>query len=280
MPLVYCDSNFIITAAQGPEPYKAHLRQLSSTGVVTFVLSPFLWVDLAEDANVARAEATADFIDSLGAQWIRERRNIEGKEVVAAFFRYVHIPLEDAQMVVSFRDVIADLAGRPGDRPSRDFVAHLRGIGQNHPLKENLDKGFATNQKNTTDYNKGTFTPEFRRRVETEYVRQLLPARTPAGLEIDLGSKRAFLDAQQLTDFPSLCLETRGTYDNWDTGRQLTRNNFIDQQHVMALPYVDFFVTDDGRLTTLIGRIVNGVPFRCATVITQAQFDCLYPPAA
>ena len=76
-----------------------------------------------------------------------------------------------------------------------------------------------------------------------------------------------------------MCLETRGTYDNWDNGRQLTRNNFIDQQHIMALPYVNFFVTDDARLTTLIGRIVNGVPFRCATVITKAQFDCLYPPA-
>ena len=279
MPLVYCDSNFVITSAQGPEPYKVHLGQLSATGVVTFVLSPFHWVDLAEDANVARADSTADFIDSLGAQWLRERRNIEGKEVAASFFRFAHIPVEEFQMVVDVRDVIADLAGRPGNRPSKDFIAHLRGIGANHPLRESLDKGFATNQKNTAAYDKGAVTPAFLRGVETEYVRRLLPEQTPAGLVIDLGSRNAFLEVQQLTDFPSMCLETRGTYDNWDNGRQLTRNNFIDQQHIMALPYVNFFVTDDARLTTLIGRIVNGVPFRCATVITKAQFDCLYPPA-
>ena len=68
-----------------------------------------------------------------------------------------------------------------------------------------------------------------------------------------------FSKSEQLTDFPSMCLETSGTYDNWDNGRQLTRNNFIDQHIIMALPYVNFFVTDDARLTTLIGRIVNGV---------------------
>lgn len=254
--------------------------QLSATGIVAFVLSPFHWVDLAEDTNLARSDSTADFIDSLGARWLRERRNMEGKEVASSFFRFANIPVEEFQMVLNVRDVIADLSGKPGNLPSKEFIAHLRGIGVNHPLKESLDKGLATNQKNTTDYKKGAFTSAFRRGVETEYVKQLVPEQTPAGLVIDLGSKNDFLAAQQLTDFPSLCLETRATYDNWETGRQLTRNNFLDQQHVMALPYVDFFVTDDGKLASMIGRIVKGVPFRCGTVITKAQFDCLFPSAA
>jgi hypothetical protein len=80
-----------------------------------------------------------------------------------------------------------------------------------------------------------------------------------------------------MTDYPSFALETKATQDNWAAGRQLSQNNFLDQQHVMALPYVDFFITDDKRLTGLIARIVAGVPFRCATVITKAQFDGLYP---
>lgn len=277
MPLVYCDHNFIITAHQEPEPYKDHLRHLATTGSVTFVLSPFHWVEMAEDADAARGDATADFADSMRTRWFHERRNVQRKEVAKAFFDFARIRSDVPQMVAEATDVIADLAGRRDYQDSRAFVAHLRGIGPNHPLEQNLRQAFDTNQANIVSYQGGRFTPALLRDTERLYIRNLLPINTPAGIVVDADTKRNFLDTYQITDFPSFTLETRATQDNWVGGRQLSRNNFLDQQHVMALPYVDFFITDDRRLTALITRIVAGLPFRCGTVITRAQFDCLHP---
>jgi hypothetical protein len=277
VPLVYCDHNFIVTAGQEPDPYKDHLRQLGASGAVTFVVSPFHWIEMAEDADVARAEAKAHFVDSLRSRWLFGRRNIQGKEVAAAFFRFAGIPTDAPIMVADAVDVIADLAGQRAYRNSRAFVEHLRSIGPNHPLEQSLREALTTNQANILRYQAGRLTPDVMRRTETLYIELLLPVNTPAGLVIDADSKRRFLAAQQLTDFPSFALETRATKDNWAEARQMSHNNFLDQQHIMALPYVDFFITDDRRLTTLIARIVTDAPFRCATVITKAQFDCLYP---
>lgn len=277
VPLVYCDHNFIVTADQESEAYKDHLRQLATTGAATFVLSPFHWVEMAEDLNPARADEKADFVDSLRARWLHERRNVQRKEVATAFFHFARIPSVAPQMVADVTDVIADLAGQRGYRDSRAFVAHLRGIEPNHPLKHGLRKAFETNQANVISYRAGKLTPTILRDTERLYIQRLLPTNTPAGVVIDAETKKHFLDAYQLTDFPSFALETRATQDNWATGRQLSRNNFLDQQHVMALPYVDLFVTDDRPLTGLIARIVAGVPFRCGRVVPRAQFDCLYP---
>jgi hypothetical protein len=277
VPLVYCDHNFIVTAGQGPESYKDYLRRLSIAGTVTFVLSPIHWVDMAEDADVGRSESTADFIDSLGSKWLRERRNIQRIEVEAVFFRFAKIPSETPMMVVNVSDVIADLAGKPGERPSRDFVTHLRGVGPDHPLKQSVQLAFDANQANTANHKNGCLKADILKKIESIYIQRLLPTRTPAGIVIDEGSKKEFLDQYKLTDFPALALETRATQDNWAEERPLGRNNFLDQQHVMALPYVDLFITNDRKLTNLIGKIVADAPFKCATVVTKEQFDASYP---
>jgi len=277
MPLVYCDHNFVVTSGQQTDDYKNHLRKLTSDGTVTFVLSPFHWIEMAEDADVARRQAKADYVDSLNPQWLRERRNIEAKEVESAFYDFAKIPHDPPQMVVKVTEVIADLAGQPGDRPSRNFVEHLRGIGPNHPIRTTLNEAFAKNQANIASYQKGMFTPTFRRGVEVLYVERLLPTNSPAGLIIDDSSKKDFLRVQKLTDFPAIAVETLATYDNWAQGRQLAHHNFLDQQHVVALPYVNLFITDDKSLTSLISMVVKDVPFPCAKVITKAEFDASYP---
>ena len=46
---------------------------------------------------------------------------------------------------------------------------------------------------------------------------------------------------------------------------------------MMALPYVEYFVTDDARLRGLIGRISVGLPFPIAALLTKAEFDLRYP---
>jgi hypothetical protein len=105
----------------------------------------------------------------------------------------------------------------------------------------------------------------------------LLPATTPAGIAIDEGTKSAFLSSYKLTDFPATALESRMTRENWDLGRQLNQNNFLDQLHVAAVPYVDLFLTNDQKLSRLIKRVVEGVPFRVAEVLTKDEFDVRFP---
>jgi hypothetical protein len=109
MPSIYCDHNFIVTSSKGPGSYLDHLRQLGETGTVTFVLSPMHWVDAAEDANVPRGIATADFMDSLRPKWMYYRTTVQRKEVADAFFRFARIPADSPQMIVDVCDVIADL---------------------------------------------------------------------------------------------------------------------------------------------------------------------------
>src|SRR6266567_6798563 len=54
----------------------------------------------------------------------------------------------------------------------------------------------------------------------------------------------------------------------------MNRNNFMDQQHLMALPYVDFFLTDDTNLRAMIGRISPGLPFPIATPADESGLRC------
>ncbi len=276
MPFVFCDLNFIISAHQESDAYKQHLQQLAGAGTVTFVLSPMHWVEAAEDADPVRGAAKADFMDSLLARWIYERRSVQRREATAAFFRFPKIPAEP-QVIGSVVDVIADLTGVQAERHSRDFVAHLRTIGQNHPLERSIQQAFDSNRVNGERFRAGRLDAEFIRNMEKRYVQGLLPTETPAGVIIDGDSKRRFLDGSRLTDFPAFAVESLATYDSWRENRQMNRNNFMDQQHLMALPYVDFFLTDDARLRALIGRISPGLPFSIATPLTKADFDARYP---
>jgi hypothetical protein len=277
MPLIYCDHNFIVTSSQEPTAYANHLRRLGETEAVAFVLSPVHWIDAAEDANEARSIATSDFMDSLRPRWMYYRLTVERKEVADAFFRFARIPADAPQMIVEISDVIADLSGERAHRDSRAFITHLRNVGPDHPLRQTLRQALVTNQKNTEQFHAGKLTLAMAQKVEKLYVKKLLPPATPSGVLIDASSKEQFLNRCQLTDFPSIALENKATQDHWQQRRQLNQNNFIDQQHLIALPYVDFFITDDGGLRNLIGRITANLPFRIATLLTKAEFEVRYP---
>lgn len=277
MPLIFCDVNFIVTAHQETEAYKQHLIELATAGTVTFVLSPMHWVEAAEDNNAARAESKANFMDALQPSWLYERISIQRKEVADAFFRFLGIPAAPPQMATAVCNVIADLVGYPAQRNSRDFVAHLRGIGPNHPLEQSIGQAFESNRINGERFHNRMLTQTFLRRMERLLIQRLLPTQTPAGVVIDENSKQQFLNSCQLTDFPALALETKATYDSWHLRRQMNRNNFMDQQHTMALPYVQHFLTDDKQLRGLIGRISAGMPFPVATLLRRTEFDTQYP---
>ncbi len=110
-PLAYCDNNFVITAHDAPEEYKIHLRELASGGKVKFVLSPWHWREMARDADHARGTSVADFSDSLDPVWLYDRRTIQKKEVLSAFFKFANLPTAQPVMLGDIGDIIYDLAG-------------------------------------------------------------------------------------------------------------------------------------------------------------------------
>jgi hypothetical protein len=132
------------------------------------------------------------------------------------------------------------------------------------------------NNKNIDLFRQGKLTSSLAGKVERLYVRQLLPERTPAGLVIDEGTKDNCVKQIELDNFPAVAIENRATRDNWKHKRRLSRNNFVDQQHIIALPYVDYFLTDDKKLRSLITRIGSNLPFHAAALMKKAEFDKSY----
>jgi hypothetical protein len=147
-------------------------------------------------------------------------------------------------------------------------------------MEKTFKNAFDANQKNTADFLAGRLTPQFLASVERLYIQGLMPATTPAGIAIDNSTKSAFLASYKLTDLPATALETKITHENWKYKRHLNQNNFLDQLHVMALPYVDLFITNDDKLSRLMKRAVTGMPFRTAEILTKSEFDTRFPRIA
>lgn len=96
------------------------------------------------------------------------------------------------------------------------------------------------------------------------------------GIQIDDATKRTFLKRISIPDHPAIVIELEMMKDRLSLGRQLKDNDALDQQHTMALPYVDFFVTDDRKLRKIIERVVRAVRFPTATVLGKEQFDAQF----
>ncbi len=134
-PLAYCDNNFIVAAHDGPSEYKTHLSSLAPKGVVTLVLSPWHWREMATDADHARGTSMADFCDSLNAEWLYDRRSVQKKEVAAAFYRFAKVPSDAPVMTGDIGDIVLDMIGTRAHRKCRAFVEHLRQTVSDHPLE-------------------------------------------------------------------------------------------------------------------------------------------------
>jgi hypothetical protein len=108
-------------------------------------------------------------------------------------------------------------------------------------------------------------------------IGNLLPSQTPAGVVIDRDNKDRFLQSCNNHQFPCFAVEALYSLDGWRTGRLLTDRAFRDSQHVVAIPYVQYFVTDDLSFAAAIKRVAGQLPFPTAEIITRADFDRRFP---
>jgi hypothetical protein len=279
--LVYCDHNFIVYGHDASNDYQEGLRRLVSDGKVNFAVSTWHWLEMARDKDLSRGLSVAEFTDSLSAHWLFERRGIQRREVEHAFFDFIKIPHKKEAVIGSMAEAIADLVGtdiKTASRypDSRAFVAHLQTLGDSHPLESNIRKNFEVQRQNAEAYRTGKYTQEMLQRVDRMSIENLLPGKTPAGVVVGREERANFLDSCGIADFPGIAVEDALTKDGWQTNRVLNDRAFRDSQHVIAIPYVDLFVTDDVVLSNAIGRIKSQFAFATAGVITRAEFDRLF----
>jgi hypothetical protein len=278
VPHVYCDHNFVVSAHDGQDEYKNRLRELSAIGKVSFVLSTWHWLEMARDKDESRGLSVAAFADSLTPEWFFERLNVQRREVEHAFFRSLDLPHQQQPCIGGLAEAIADLTGATPElasnyRDSGAFVRHMHALGDNHPINAIIDQNFVKQRLNGEAYRAGRITDEMLRCLDKICIGSLLPCQTPQGTPIDRATKDKFLQSCSNNEFPSWAVEAAFSLDGWQMGRVLNDRAFRDSQHVVSIPYVDFFVTDDGSFESAIKRIAGQLPFRTAETISKAEFD-------
>jgi hypothetical protein len=154
----------------------------------------------------------------------------------------------------------------------------MQTLGEDHPVNANIRSNFEKQKWNGEAYRAGKITPEMLQRLDRVLIERFVPPVGPNGEQVTAADKDRFLRACEMNDFPSTAVEGALSLDAWKTGRVLTDRAFRDSQHVVGLPYVDLFVTNDGQLTNAIRRIVGQCTFRTAEVISKAEFDKRFLP--
>jgi hypothetical protein len=280
VPTVFLDLNFLILNHERGERHTAALRCRFGEHSLTPVVSPWHWVEISRDANLARSVALARFTDSLEPSWLQERRHLQKLEVQTRFFADMGVHVAPVAALGSRAAAIRSIIGdaEHADRvDSAAFVRYLRTQEGREPLVTAFREQFAAQQGLRALYRRGQYTRAIRRQSKHRLIEQYLPETTPDGQRIDRQTRRAFVAAVTISDFPTLAVEHSLSEDAIQLDRAVTENEFSDRQHALAIPYVDFFVTDDRRLRNTIERITPIFPFVTARCLSLHQFDTQFP---
>lgn len=237
------------------------------------------WVEMTRDRDDGRALALADFADSLSPGWLRDRVSLHREHVMTAFCGWCGISYEMPPAVVSRREMVADLNNQAvatvPEISSRDFVQRW----QARP--DLLQPIVAAHKGNMQSF--GWLRTHLRRvtkegdRARRAALRGFLPQRTPAGLVIDPETKAKFLQECDVSQCGTLAVEVAISERDWHFLGHMRWQHFIDRQHVVpALPHVDSFATNDGRIARVVERIRPILPFRIAQTLSKEAFESSY----
>lgn len=261
----YLDQNTVIDLKLRcyPQDNKA-LESLVRSRELRCVISPWHWVEAARASNEAIARSTAQFFDSLQANWLRERTRIQEREIRAYLSgRAGDVGLIDP-ICATVSEAGSELSGLRGAAvimTSPELVSALR----TQPVAlQNLTSAYQSNKadfaKNVQRMKAGQLPPDHAWRL---YLR---------GLGKTLGFS-SYLDALEQADtssFRSITSEFEIAVENWrrasnDQNMQLSPQRLGDVFHLaVALPYVDYVVSRDSSLRGLIGCVRSNLPFSTA----------------
>lgn len=275
--VIYCDQNFLISVSQERDEYKARLSQMSEGGSLVFVLGLWTLVEIARARNPVMMAQLAAVADALQPGWFPERRWLQHYEVAEQFFRYVNVPYSRPNVIRTLAEVAAELVHRPAPVGQRYSVVDVASAIRSNmaPIQAGFDENRRARELLAEEWKREWVKTRGDLLLRT-YVEKLLPTKTPAGVQIDKGTKRSFLDQITIDLFPSIAVEHAMFEDSLRRGAKQRIQSFLDRQHaIVALPYVQSLVSDDAALIQAAKRVAANLSFPTARIIKKQEFDSM-----
>jgi hypothetical protein len=279
MSLTYLDQNAVIYLAKAAaDPaFRIKLDAAITSGQLTVVVSSWHLIETAKTKDVDKAVRLADFIDSLRPAWLLERHNIQTLEVRENFYRFAKLEFEGSPRLGTLSYVIATLNG---ERDSPKYNIAPRAFVEqwiNHPDQfDELGKSYEDNAKALDGLRQvikdGKMTDEIRKRADQLFLKSVLPAATPNGLEIPRELAAEYIERGEIMSIPTRAIEQAISDHEWNSMGRTDANSLIDKFHLVpALQYVDEIVSDDNFLHRLY-PVAENTGYVRAKLIRFAEF--------
>ena len=241
---------------------------------LTFVLSPAHWIEAARSSSFEQACRTAKTMDDLQAHWLRERRELQRREV-RAWTCGKSADLDIIQPICrTVSELASDYSGVTGAIAivtSEMMVRHMQKDGSFLKIIGGAYKGNAEGfERNVDHVRDGRLTPETEQRIWNSWVESVAQ-------EIDLGHLTERLVNADRFHFPSILTEYEIAKENWARGvnnpeMKLNPSRLSDCFHVIAaLPYVDCIVSRDNGFRGLVTTVRSRLPFRTARPVESLE---------
>jgi hypothetical protein len=95
-------------------------------------------------------------------------------------------------------------------------------------------------------------TDEISKKADQVFLKALLPATTPNGLEVPRGLAVEYVERGDINSIPTRAIEHAISDHEWKSMGRTDANSLIDKFHLIpALQYVDELISDDGFLHRL-----------------------------
>jgi len=259
MPLTYLDQNAVIyleKTASDPA-LRAKLDGAITSGQLSIVVSSWNLIETAKTKDVDKAVSLADFIDGLRPVWLLERHNIQTIEVQEDFYRFAKLEYEWRPRLGTRSYVVATLNGQRDsprfDIPSRAFVEQwIKHADQLDVLKRSYQKNAEALDGLREVVKDGKMTDKIKKQADQRFLKLVIPATTPNGLEIPRELAAEYLERADISAIPTRVIETAISDHEWESMGRTDPNSLIDKFHLIAaLQYVDEIVTDDKFLHRL-----------------------------
>ncbi len=259
MPLTYLDQNAVIYLEKqaGDAAFRAKLDLAIEAGRLSVVTSLWHLIETANTTDLDKAVRLARFIDSLRPTWLLERHDIQKLEIQEDFFRFARLEFDQRSRLGTRSFVLATLNGQRDswrfDIPSHAVVEQwIRHPDQFDDLKKTYEANAKALDGLRQAVKDGRMTDEVRKRADQWFLRAVIPATTPNGLEIPGALAREYVERGNINSIPTRAIEQAISDHEWESMGRTDPNSQIDKFHLIpALRYVDEIVSDDKFLHRL-----------------------------
>jgi len=271
MKTAYLDHNIVIDIVHGKRSDEVVTLQRAG---VTLVLSPAHWIEAARSRSLEEACKTAKTMDDLGAHWLRERRDLQRREVTAWAagkpydIRSIQPILRTASELASD---YSQITGAIAIVTSEMMVRHMH---RDESFREVIQRAYKGNtegfERNAAHVRDGKLTAEMEQRIWRSWIASVAQEIGKANLEESL-------DKASRSNFPSILTEYEIAKENWTRAvdhpeMKLSANRLNDCFHaIAALPYVDYIISRDNGLRGLINGVRSRLPFRTAQPVEALE---------